>query len=93
MPCRIYTWPVYLKCLHVKSESVWYLSFQEEYLSMGWCGNLDSSMVKSARLVNWRSVVQISAQVQMANLFENLKEKSKILNIFNFVYRALKKLK
>ena len=40
------TWPVYFKRLRVKSEGVWYLSFQEEHLSMSWCGNLDSSMVK-----------------------------------------------
>ena len=45
------TWPVYFKRLHVKSEGVWCLLFQEEYLSMGWSGNLDSSMVKSARLI------------------------------------------
>ena len=32
---------------------------------MGWSGNLDSSMVKSARLVIWRSVVQIPVQVQI----------------------------
>ena len=54
-----------LKCLHVKSEGVWYLSFQEKHLSMGWYGNLDSSMVKSARLVIWRSVAQIPFQVQI----------------------------
>ena len=27
-----------------------YLSFQEEHLSIGWGGNLDSSMIESARL-------------------------------------------
>ena len=48
-----------------KSEGVWYLSFQEERLSMSWCGNLHSSMVKSTRLVIWRSVVQIPVQVQI----------------------------
>jgi hypothetical protein len=47
------------KCLYVKSEDIWYLSIQEEHLTMGWSGNLDSSMVKSARLVIWRSVDQI----------------------------------
>ena len=57
--------PVYFKRLHVKSEGVWCLSFQEEYLSKGWYGNLDSSMVKSARLEIWRSVVQIPVQVQI----------------------------
>ena len=56
---------IYLKCLHVKSEGVWYLSLQEKHLMMGWSGNLDSSMVKSARLVIWRSVVQIPVQVQI----------------------------
>ena len=40
-------------------------NLQEEHLSMDWCGNLDSSMVKNARLVIWRSVVQIPVQVQM----------------------------
>ena len=59
------TWPVYFKCLHVKSEGIWYWSFQEEHLSMGWCGNLDSSMFKSARLLVWRSMVQIPVQVQI----------------------------
>ena len=47
------TWHVNFKRLHVKSEGVSclsYLSFQEEYLSIGWYGNLDSSMVYSARL-------------------------------------------
>ena len=39
-------WPVYFKCLHVKSEGVWCLSFQEEYLNMGWYWNLDSSMIE-----------------------------------------------
>ena len=32
------------KCLHVKSESVWHLSFQEERLNMNWNGNLDRSI-------------------------------------------------
>ena len=36
----------------LKVESVWYLSLQEEHLSMGWGRNLDSSMVTSARLVS-----------------------------------------
>jgi hypothetical protein len=36
-------WSVYFKCLHIKSEGVWYLSFPEEHLSMGWSRNLDSS--------------------------------------------------
>ena len=40
---------IYFKRLHVKSEGVWCLSFQEEYLSMGWRGNLDSSMVNMVR--------------------------------------------
>ena len=35
----------------LKVESVWYLSFQEEHLSVDWSGNLDSSIGKSARLV------------------------------------------
>ena len=61
-------WPVYFKRLHVKSEGVWCLSFEEEFLSMGWYGNLDSSMVKSARLEIWRSVVQIPVQVQILSL-------------------------
>ena len=38
---------------------------------MGWYGNLDSSMVKSARLEIWRSVVQIPVQVQIF-LLKNL---------------------
>ena len=76
MPCRIYKLDFQEKnlnldldlnhiCLHVKSKGVWHLSFQEEHLSMGWGGNLDSSMVKSARLVIWRSVVQIPVQVEI----------------------------
>ena len=40
------------KCLHVKGESVWHISFQEECLNMNWNGNLDSSIGKSARLSN-----------------------------------------
>ena len=32
---------------------------------MGWCGNVGSSIVKSARLETWRSVVQIPVQVQI----------------------------
>ena len=82
MPCIIYKLDVqekilnlvryvYFKCSHVKSESVWYLPFQEEHLSMGWGGNLDSSMVKNARLVIWRSVVQIPVRVQNSSL-ENI---------------------
>ena len=46
MPCRIYK----LDCQEENCEGVWCLSFQEGYLSLGWCGNLDSSMVKSAKL-------------------------------------------
>ena len=64
------SWPVYFKCLHVKREGVWYLSFQVEHLNMGWCGNLDSSMVKSARLVIWRFVVQIAVQVQICKFYK-----------------------
>ena len=65
------------KCLHVKSERVWHLSFQEEYLNMNWNGNLDSTIGKCARLVIWRSEVQIPVQVRIFLL------KSKLLiNIF-----------
>ena len=53
------------KRLHVESESVWCLLFQEEYLNMGWYGNLDSSMDKNARLDIWTSVVQIPDKVQI----------------------------
>ena len=49
----------------LKVESVWYLSFQEEYLSVDWSGNLDSSIGKSNRLVKWRSEVRIPVQVQI----------------------------
>ena len=58
MPCRIYK-----------------LDFQEKNLNLDrdlnhgspvhWSGNLDSSMVKSARIVIWRPVVQIPVQVQI----------------------------
>jgi len=57
MPCRIYKLDFQeknlkiFKCLHDKNEGVWYLSFQEEHLSIDWSRNLDSSMVKSAWLV------------------------------------------
>ena len=44
------------------------LDQEEEHLSMGWCGNLGSSMVKNPRLAIWRSVVQIPVQVQIFSL-------------------------
>ena len=58
------TGPADFKCLHVKSKSVWHLSFQEELWKMSWNGNLGSSIGKSPRLVIWRSEVRISIQVQ-----------------------------
>ena len=48
-----------------KVENTWHLPFQEERLQMNWNGNLDSSIGKSARLVIWRSEVQIPVQVQI----------------------------
>ena len=57
--------PADFNCLHLKSESVWCLSFQEERLNMNWNGNLDSSVSKNTRLVIWRSEVRILVQVQI----------------------------
>ena len=64
------------KCLHVKVESIWHLSFEEERLNMNWNGNLDSSIGKNARLVIWRSEVQIPVQVHIFFL------KSKLLDLW-----------
>ena len=51
MPCRIYKLDFQeKKCLHLKSEGVWYLSFQEKHLNMGWCGNLDSSLTRDLEI-------------------------------------------
>ena len=68
----ITTGPAYFKFLHVKSESVWHLSFQEERLIINWNGKLDSSISKSARLVIWRSEVRIPVQVQILLLKSKL---------------------
>ena len=60
------TGPVVFQLLTCKKvESICHLSFQEERLNMNWSGNLDSSIGKSARLVIWRSEVQIAVQVQI----------------------------
>ena len=54
---------------------------------MGWCGNLDSSMVKSAMLVIWRSVVQIPVQVQIGYIlsYVTISTHSSILFLIPFV--------
>ena len=49
----------------LKVESVWYLSFQDEHLSVDWSGNSDSSIGKSAKLETWRSEVRIPVQVKI----------------------------
>ena len=76
MPCRIYKLDFQEKNLNLDRDLNYgspdqypgALLFQEEHLRMGWSGNLDSSIVKSARLVIWRFVVQIPVQVQISLL-------------------------
>ena len=49
----------------MKSDYSLNLTYKFHALNMSWYGNLDSSMVKSAKLEIWRSVVQILVQVQI----------------------------
>ena len=81
---RISRLPAWCSCqFSYPSESVWHLSFQEEYLNMGWNGNLDSSIGKSARVVIWRSEVRILVQVRIFILKSKLKSKKITMSTVN----------
>ena len=56
---------IFLMLTSKKEESIWHLPFQDEGLNINWNGNLDSSIGKSTRLVNWKSEVRIPVQDQI----------------------------